>query len=322
MKPIFQQGSEVDSIELSSYPSTSSSSVPFGSLSPRFSKASRETFLDNVFSQTAQSFNFGEIHAVQERFEALLKQRLLSEYESKPPLFPWESEIGEYPAEVSDFESAVAVSPLWRAYVSALKVSCLLPEALLNSLLDRCQAIACLPMKQGVQLVRAVEMLFPGHTDMLEPIADMVLVPAYRSDSATQDAVTQELINVAGDYDSALPAQQIALSMLAAREILAAMTLSIGGNTSCDSRRWITADGVIELVVSYELDKLTLSAVLPTGGEMGLWDGAMERQSARRSQPGSLDIVWAHPKESKTYAVELSLTGEARPLSLTIHVEG
>ncbi|MEO1620056.1 MAG: hypothetical protein AAFU53_03375, partial [Cyanobacteria bacterium J06632_3] len=57
------------------------------------------------------------------------------------------------------------------------------------------------------------------------PIAKMVMVPAYRSDSAMQAAMTQELVAVAGDYDSAKPEQQIALSMLAAHEILSALTL-------------------------------------------------------------------------------------------------
>ena len=125
MKPAHKQGSE----EASSYPSTSSESVqvksseyfqgcppwrqpqdiypayispnalPTDAMQPRFSAASRSNCLHESLSQTAQSFNFGEIHAVQERFQALLKQRLLSEYENTPPLFPWESEVSEYPAD-------------------------------------------------------------------------------------------------------------------------------------------------------------------------------------------------------------------------------
>ena len=91
-----------------SYPSTFSEAALTGALKPTFSAASRkhparDHLSDGILSQTAQSFNFGEIHAVQERFQALLKQRLRLEYENKPPLFPWESEVSEYPAEVADF---------------------------------------------------------------------------------------------------------------------------------------------------------------------------------------------------------------------------
>ena len=220
MKPTHQKGSE----EASSYPSTFSSASPMGALQPRFSAASRNVSVKDAWSQTAQSFNFGEIHAVQERFQALLKQRLLSEYESRPPLFPWESEISEYPAEVADGMPAVAISSLWNAHMGALKVPGLLPAALMNTLLERCQKIARSPIKQGVRLVRAVEDLFPESADLLEPIANMVLVPAYRSGQATQDAVIQQLARAVGGYHSALPEQQIALSMLAAQEILGALT--------------------------------------------------------------------------------------------------
>ncbi len=269
-------------------------------------------------SQTAQSFNFGEIHAVQERFQYLLKQRLRLEYESKPPLFPWESEIGEYPAEIAD-RVPVGPSPLWSAYVSTLKVPGLLPEALLNKLFERCQAMAQSPMKQGVRLVRAVEDLFPEQSDLLEPIANLVLVPAYRSDRSNQAAVIQELTHVAGGYDSALPEQQIALSMLAAQEILGALTFAIAPDRPQAIRNWVTSRGVLTLSVTYAGDQLMVAAVLPDGGQLRLWDGDID-QRATRSGPGALDIVWAKPAAGKPYVLEVSLQGEAKPLSLAIQL--
>ncbi|MGC1309457.1 MAG: hypothetical protein WA885_19725 [Phormidesmis sp.] len=256
---------------------------------------------------------------MQERFEALLKQRLLSEYEHNPPLFPWESEVREYPAEIADFEPTAAAAGLWNAHVSALKVSGLLPKHLLNALFERCQGIAREPMKQGVQLVRAVEALFPEQADILEPIANMVLVPAYRSDRATQEAVTQELVNVAGGYDSALPEQQIALSMLAAREILSALTLFVNPENPGETRSWITALGVLKLSVNYAQTQLTIAAVLPEGGELRLGDGDIEKR-AMRSTPGSLDLIWAHPQSAQTYALAVTLADEAQPLNFVIKV--
>jgi hypothetical protein len=351
MKPTHQKGSE----EASSYPSTSSSASLVGALHPRFSVASREAFSQSwrprgvtfagADSQTAQSFNFGEIHAVQERFQALLKQRLLLEYENRPPLFPWESELKEYPAEVRDASPVIAISSLWSAHMGALKVPGLLPVSLMNTLLERCQEIARSPIKQGIRLVRAVEDLFPESADMLEPIANMVLVPAYRSSQATQDAVIQELANAAGGYGSALPEQQIALSMLAAQEILGALTFSVGSDKPCEQRSWITALGALELTVCYECsdekaDGLTSSgvtstelprtdlprrelkvlAVLPDGGQVRLCDGSVEKLAAR-SQPGPLDLALANPVVGKTYVMEVSLQAEVHSLNFAIHID-
>ncbi|MEL7334497.1 MAG: hypothetical protein AAFN12_19785, partial [Cyanobacteria bacterium J06560_2] len=266
---------------------------------------------------TAQSFNFGEIHAVQERYHSLLKQRLLSEYENNPPLFPWESELCEYPAEVAD--PAVVGVPLWSSHVNGLKVPGLLPQPLLNALFTRCQELAKEPIKQGVRLVKAVEELFPDQTDLLEPIAKLVLVPAYRSDSATQDALTQELANVAGGYDLALPEQQIALSMMAAQEILGALTLTISASKPTDDKQWLTPYGALNLSAAYIDDQLTLAAVLPTGGRLRLWDGDLEKLTLR-SQPGALDLVLANPSAHRTYLVEVSLQDESAPLNFAIHL--
>ncbi|MEL6605024.1 MAG: hypothetical protein AAFP20_17555 [Cyanobacteria bacterium J06614_10] len=290
--------------------------------------ASRDLSTKEGSSQTAQSFNFGEIHAVQERFQSLLKQRLLLEYENNPPLFPWESEVSEYPAEVSDSVGAecvpaVTIPALWGAHVSTLKVPSLLPSSVLATLFERCQELARSSSKQGVRLVRAVETLFPGQGDILEPIADMVLVPAYRSDSATQAAVTQELVNVAGDYDLAKPEQQIALSMLAAQEILSALTLTLSADSPHVTRDWVTPTGVLKLSAIYDPSQiqgqLSVVAILPEGGEIRLWNGELEKR-ALRSQPGTLDLVWSLPNAGSSCFLAVSLGNEASPLNFTIQL--
>ena len=134
-KPPHHQGFEPESqpkakIVVSHLSTFHSRVVSFTTYNPRFSVASRMPSSKDGSSQTAQSFNFGEIHAVQERFHSLLKQRLRSEYESKPPLFPWESEVTDYPAEVPEAKGAGLVSasvdtgeaPWWSAHVGALQV--------------------------------------------------------------------------------------------------------------------------------------------------------------------------------------------------------
>ncbi len=266
---------------------------------------------------------------MQERFHFLIKQRLMSEYEKSPFLFPWESELCEYPANVADPISAAYTAPgaapsLWNQHLSSLKVPGLLPQPVLNALFKRCQEIALSPIKQGVQLVRAVEALFPAQGAMLEPIADIVLVPTYRSDNETQSAVLEQITQLADDYDSASPEQQIALSMMAAQEILGAMTLSLSAQKLEDSREWLTAHGLLRLSASYVAgstdSQLIIKAVLPEGGQVRLWDGNVEKR-ALRSQPGSLDLNWGSISSEKMYLLEVSLSSEETLLKFVIKLE-
>ncbi len=321
MKPSHHHGSEAKSKTLAPSPSTFSRVVSFTTYNPTFSVASRDLFSTGSSSQTAQSFNFGEIHAVQERYHSLLKQRLRLEFENNPPLFPWESEISEYPAEVNDIAGAalVAASTTWITHLGALQVSGLLPQPLQAALFIQCQALARLPLKQGIRLVKAVEDLFPDHSDLLEPIADMVLTPAYRSDSDTRAALTQALTTVAGGYDFALPEQKIALSMLAAQEMLGALTLSISPGQPSEMKHWVTPQGALNLSATYAQNQLTIAVLLPTGGQVRLRDGDIEK-SATRLQPGALDVVLATPDLDSTYLLEVSLQGESAPLNFAIHL--
>lgn len=293
--------------------------------------ASREISLKlDSFSQTAQSFNFGEIHAVQERFHSLIKQRLMSEYEKTPPLFPWESELREYPAEVADSVGVDYSVSLWNRHLSSLKVPGLLPEPVLSALFRRCQDIVLSPVKQGVQLVRAVEALFPAQGDLLEPIADIVLVPAYRSDNETRVAVFEQIAQVADDYDSAQPEQQIALSMMAAQEMLSAMTLSLSAQKPEDRREWITACGMLKLSAictdtscigdDSTNKQLTVRATLPDSGQIRLWDGDIEKR-ASCSKPGSLELSWGTFDPDKTYLLEVSLQSEKASLKFVVKLE-
>ena len=256
---------------------------------------------------------------MQERFQKILKQRFLSEYEDNPPLFPWESEVAEYPADVTDF-AAAAVPSLWDAHASKLPVSGLLPAPLLKALFERCQVMARTPVKQGIRLVRAVEGMFPDQMDILEPIADMVLVPAYRSaDAATREALTQELTAVAKDYDAALPEQQIALSMLAAQEILGTLTLTLSASQTSETRHWVTAQGSLNLGATYADDTLTVSATLPEGGQVNL-KGCDVEQQAKRSHPGALTVSLVKPVLDRTYILEVLLASESTPLSFAIYL--
>lgn len=154
---------------------------------------------------------------------------------------------------------------------------------------------------------------------MLEPIANMVLVPAYRSDGATQAAVTQELIAVAGDYDSAQPEQQIALSMLAAQEILNALTLSISHEAPEVTRDWVTTTGLLQLKASTGDGQLKVSAILPEGGSIRLWDSELDKK-AQRPTPGKVSLSWDVSGSEHLCFLEVSLADRDELLNFTVQL--
>ncbi|MEM6354047.1 MAG: hypothetical protein AAF766_25160, partial [Cyanobacteria bacterium P01_D01_bin.14] len=257
-------------------------------------------------------------------FQALLKRRLQMEFENRPPLFPWESEIRDYPVELPAFSAAQAVGKLWLDNLHHFKAANALPDAVLTKLLERCQIMAQTSLKEGVKLVRTVESFFPDYTELLEPIASMVLVPNVRGGSsqamATKEAALQEIENLAGGYTAATPEQQVAISMLAAQEIMSALTLTVSPTEPQLKREWITAFGTLTLGVTYQGDWLLIEAELPSGGQLHLI-GAQSESSTSRPEAGKLSLVETTFEVGQTYTLEVSLSeGGQRPLRFTVGV--
>ncbi|MBE9080123.1 hypothetical protein IQ241_22990 [Romeria aff. gracilis LEGE 07310] len=256
---------------------------------------------------------------MQARFQALLRQKFRQEYKNRLPLFSWETEMKEYPEQLPA-ASALVHEPVWTAQISRFRTASLLPDALLASLLERCQTLSQTPLKQGIRLVRAVEGLFPEQASLLEPIAKMALVPAYRSEVGVQDAAIQKLIDGVGGYAAATREQQIALSMLAAQEMMAALTLSVSAQRPRLEREWLTTLGLLQLVAidKAQAKQLHIQANLPAGGRLRLWDDTVEQQ-ALRSQPGCLDLVWTNPQPDQPYALEVTFDQtDSQPLCFSV----
>ncbi|EDX83783.1 hypothetical protein S7335_1480 [Synechococcus sp. PCC 7335] len=240
------------------------------------------------------------------------------EYAKKPPLFPWESELCEYPteADLASADSAMSTDEaiaLWKQHLSSLDVPKLLPESVLSALIRQCQNIIRPPAQRGIQLVRVVEPFFPVQNSTLESIANIVLAPVYRSDNETKAAVLEQITKLANDYDSASVEQQIALLMIAAQEMLEAMTLSLSKQKPEDTREWITAHGMMRLSTKYiatAKNRLTITAMLPKAGHLRLLcNGSVEKQTFC-SQPDLLALSWHIPNFEKTYLLEVFLDTE------------
>ncbi|WP_215617207.1 hypothetical protein [Leptothoe kymatousa] len=272
---------------------------------------------DTLF-ETGQSFHFGDKTTVQDRFHTLLKHRFQTEFANRPPLFPWEAEVREYPAEVPAY--AQSMSRMWLENPLQFSVSSKLPETVLHRLLDRCQNMVQSTQKQGVKLVQIVESLFPDSLDALEPIANIVLTPAYRSGSALAEATLQEVENLAGGFDQATPEQQIALTMLASMEIMSALALTVSAEESTVGRDWVTSEGVVHVDVNYSGAVLIINATLPTGGSIQLVGADSDSQSSR-PEAGMLTLAQTAPVIGASYSLEVSLDNDGqRPLRFSLMV--
>lgn len=230
---------------------------------------------DNASNATYNPvFDSGDLSTVQPHFEALLKRRLRQEIDHRPPLFPWEKGLQDYP----DVLQAGAAS-IWLDHLKNLSVPVGVPEDVLANLLNQCQQVTYDMRQTGRRLVAAVESLFPDQPQTLEYIAGLVARPAYRS------AQTQTLAEV--DYASASTQQQVALAMLAAQGIFEALSLTVSEANPSQEQTWLTTSGPLTVQADYAQPQLEVKAVLPAGGSLVL-TGLGETVDSERSTPGEL----------------------------------
>lgn len=254
--------------------------------------------------------HLGDVSAVQNRFQALLKSRLRSEIERHPPLFPWEKVTQDYP----DVVPGETPTEVWITQLRELSIPAVLPDEVLSALLDRCQKVVHQPLKSGIRLVKAVEELFPEQPQTLQTVAQMVLQPAYRSPEVTK---TLQL-----DYEQANPQQQVALTMLAAQEILSALSLKVSAETPTVNREWLTANGLLQLVVHFDQSsaQLQVRALLPVGGYLQLIDSQPEVRT-ECDRPGELSLILESPKTGQAYRLQVGLdTVDAAPLQFVAEI--
>lgn len=265
--------------------------------------------------EPSSSFYVGDLPAVQDRFHALLKRRLRAEIAQKPPLFPWESDTINYESESEDLAAAEYV-PM-KGWVQQIQDRLPVPmtEEFLAGLLQHCQALVHSSLQRGVQLVNAVESLFPDESQTLNHLAGLVL---------TSPARSPELQSVSGypsHYEDATPVQKMALSLLAAQEIMDNLTLVVSAKHPTDSRHIQTDYGTLSIHTLFEnqASRLKVEAQLPGGGRLQL-SSSEGQSSAHRDQPGALSAELFDVRGDRTYFLEVQLdTNE--PLSLKFAVK-
>lgn len=268
---------------------------------------------------------FGEIPAVQDRFHTLLKRRLRAEIERKPPLFPWETELYDYDAERSDWHPDLLPTPLWTAHLRTLNLPIPMPDSVLETLFEQCrtllQSSIQTSMREGRRLVQAVESLFPGEAIVLNQLAGMVLTSPSRSGTLTRMPQTDPAeLGFPTHYDQANLHQQMALSLLAAREIFEAMTLRLSTADRQVERSWLTGAGLLRLDLVYLPDhQLQVQVELPCGGKVQ-FQGQGETASAERTESGDLTLKINHLEQDSPYFLMLELVEGEAPLTFTVYL--
>lgn len=251
----------------------------------------------------------GEIPAVQDRFHALLKRRLQIEIQQKPPLFPWEKEVSDYRSESADARASSPVfsaASVWMAQLRNLSLPVAMPEAVLVELLERCEAVVLSSLREGAKLVKAVDSLFPGQSQMLNDVARLVMVAPARSGAGTllPDA------ELPASYDAAIEPQKMALSLMAVREILGSLSLIVTPSQPKIERQWLTNLGLLTLKAQYQLSQgsvwLRVEAELPCGGSLQL-QGEEWQALADRPDAGRLNLELRDLAPNQTYPLEVQL---------------
>jgi len=255
----------------------------------------------------------GELPSVQDHFQTVLKRRLQIEISQNPPLFPWESSVTDYPVELT-----VSSAHPWMQQLRSLPLPTALPEDILVGLLNRCQELIAESWQPGVQLVKAVENLFPDQPQAMEQIAGLVLANATVRSAATRDVETLRAAFPEG-YEGANPQQQVTLTMLAAKDILDTLSLTLTPDAPSQQREWLTAEGPVRLTARYQpatLNQIQLTVAVPQASQLRL---PTLGQTVTQTHPGSLTLTIPEPSADEFYPVEVHFSGlDAAPLTFVV----
>ncbi|AKG22854.1 hypothetical protein [Calothrix sp. 336/3] len=262
------------------------------------------------------TFQLGEIPTVQERFQAVLKRRLQVQIQSQPPLFPWETEFTDYPDYLDSPSVSLVPTWGWAAQLSQMNLPIPLPEKVFQQLLEKCQALVNSSLPLGAKLVQAVESFFPEETQAVNDVAGLVLRSPSRSVAAL------EMPSLDSDYADLQPRQQMALSLIAAKQLLENLTLSVSATNPTLVREWVTDTGVVKIQVEYQAQgnfgTLRVQGDLPVAGVMKL-QGNRSEVAAESSDVGSLRLELYPVQLHQTYTLAVELKSiDQQPLLFVI----
>ncbi|MEM8603113.1 MAG: hypothetical protein AAGF24_04685 [Cyanobacteria bacterium P01_H01_bin.121] len=286
--------------------------------------------IDLPLSSEQPLLELGEESVIEDRFYAILRQRIKTAIEASPPLFPWESEVTEYqdiPLAVSE-PVPVAAAMAWMPQLQSLHLPFTLPGNVATQLLKQCQKLNREVLREGERLVQAVTALFPDTTEILPQIAGQVILGPARFQGTNPWA--QMGTNIAERYEQASREQQIFATMLAAQELFNCLQLDLSATTVA-KQTWQTEAGPITLTAARLLASqpavasqwegfcLVLEAELPTAGALNVPLPGI-KLSAEKSAAGFVRCLVPVEPEQSDYAVQIQLSSATEPLELRVHL--
>ncbi len=291
------------------------------------SSTNREGFPPSPVQESSSAFSsdfsmkmpplseLGEMPAVQNHLQTVLKRRLQTEIDQRPPLFPWESDLQEYPVDIS-----ASVPVPWLTQLRSLQLPTALPEDILSGLLSRCQDLVAESLQPGIQLIKAVESLFPDQPQAMDQIAGLVLANATVRKSSNQQEEMKVLEAAFPEgYEGANPQQQVTLAMLAAKDILDTLTITLTSQAPTVQREWSTTEGTIQLSARFQPgtpNHIGLTVKLPQAGQLSLPSAG---QTVTQNRPGTLNLSVPAPEAGAAYPLEIHL-GDREWMPLTFSI--
>ncbi|MFY7803955.1 MAG: hypothetical protein ACOVQ7_11045 [Limnoraphis robusta] len=263
----------------------------------------------------SQLFTLGEIPTVKNRFETVLKNRLKAEMERNPPLFPWETKASDFACYPDVIEERRVP---WMAHKQNLRWSVPIPDPVFAQLLSPCQEAIQSSLREGAKLVQVVETLFPGQSEPLNELTHRVMLGWARGQNPLDLALPE--------YETANPEQQMLMALLAAREIIQALTLTCNLNQPAIKQQWLTSLGVLTLEAEYtqqdsQNPSLKVTGHLPDGGHLWL-TGADAQATAQRCDRGYIKLELVDPHLDQTYQLNVILNDQDQhPLSFAIGLQ-
>ena len=249
---------------------------------------------------------------IHDRFYALLKRRLQAEIQNNPPLFPWETEILDY-ADVG----------VWATQLQRLKLPVALPDLVLAELFQGCQQVIQNVHQQGLQLIQAVEALFPNEGDRLNDFAGQVLLGASRDDDRTRTWLLGS--EIPQSYEQAHGSQQMLLALMAAQELLSQATLVLSPHEPRVLRQWQTALGPLEVTATQTEPlpgqiRLDIWADLPGAGQVTLQTGDT-MTTVKRDSAGTLSLVIPAAQMAQVYPLDINIQEADQPLKFVVRLQ-
>lgn len=246
------------------------------------------------------------LYSPQDYAQKSISERLKAEYEIQSPLFMWEVQLIDDSTETQPTQVNIPHTQLWLTHLRSAKLSALLPEQVLISLLERCQAMLRVPLKSAIKLMQTVAFLFPDNSEELMSIANMILTPAYRSGSLS----TKLIAKLSHGYKEATLDQKMTLSMLAAKEILDLLTLKVSQDQPISQRQWKTSLGDLHLkILLIEPNGLQIQAQLPCDGILCVQHHEVD-VATQCDSSGSVLMELSNLQPNQDYPLEVKLLNQ------------